>query len=135
MVHFRFVERLNETTRLFVRNPNVFVRGFIRLLAKKVRKALYAQGFGRHSQEEVHKLLADDLRSLSAILGRKSFFLGESPTSVDAAVFGFLAQVLWTAPDSPHEALLKTQLTNLDEYCWRMRHKYWHDWTSLAQST
>ena len=36
--------------------------------------------------------------------GTKSFMLGEEPSEIDCSVFGFLAEIYWTIPNTPiHE--------------------------------
>ncbi|RUS75113.1 hypothetical protein EGW08_017120 [Elysia chlorotica] len=53
-----------------------------------------AQGVGRHSEGQITRLFVDNLKALDALLGQKSFLMGESPTEVDCSVFGFLAAII-----------------------------------------
>jgi glutathione S-transferase len=62
---------------------------------------LKAVGIGRHTPEEIVQLATRSLWSLSTLLGDKPFMMGEQPTSVDAIVFGVLAQILTPHFDSP----------------------------------
>jgi glutathione S-transferase len=83
------------------------------LVARGVRGALKAQGTGRLPYDAMVEAMKEDLRDVSKALGGKSFFFGERPTEADAAVFGFLAQVIWAAPGSPYEVLIKGRLKGL----------------------
>jgi glutathione S-transferase len=98
-----------------------FVPGIARSM---VKKQVYAQGTGRHAPEDIYAMVADDLTAMAEILGEKPFFLGESPTSVDATAYGFLALLLWSPlPGAVTEAVKKHP--NLVGYCERMRAKYY----------
>lgn len=86
-----------------------------------------AQGMGRHSQEEVIEMGMKDLRAMSAYLGTfeglkqimnfaianfsskgiKPYFMGDTPTEMDCAMFGMLAMIVWCMPGSPFEQHMK----------------------------
>lgn len=53
---------------------------------KKVR----ATGIGVHSPEEIIKMGKDDLKVLADMLGDKTFFFGDEPTTVRNAFHSFL---------------------------------------------
>jgi glutathione S-transferase len=95
-----------------------------RLVRKTIAKALYAQGLGRHSQEEISRIACDDLTALSTLLGEKQYFFGDEPSELDATAYGFLAQVLW-APGSRRirEHLEKTR--NLQAFCERVKRTFY----------
>jgi glutathione S-transferase len=101
------------------------IGGFI---LKKIRESflgeIKAQGVGRHTREEIIQLARDNLSAISILLGDKSFYLGNEPTSVDATLYGFLIQVLWTPWDSPVKTYAQS-LPNLNAYCERMKNRYW----------
>ena len=83
----------------------------MKLLApRKLKKTLHEQGLGRYPYDDMIRLVQDDLRNVSKFLGTKPYYLGSEMTEVDAAIFGFLAQVLWAAPGSPHEKLIKGKI-------------------------
>lgn len=115
----------------FMERPPLKVRLNFKLVIKQNKADLHGQGMGRHSPAEVAQLAEADLRALSTQLGGKPFFLGDQPTSTDAAIFGILAQALWVLPGSVQEKLVKEELKNLEEFCQRMRKEYWPDWETL----
>jgi len=64
--------------------------------------ALYKHGMGRHSDDEIVMIGVRDLHALSDYLASKPYFFGEKPSSLDAAAYGILSQmilaVVFTAP-------------------------------------
>jgi len=99
-----------------------------RYLMKFAKKATWYHGIGRHSKEDVIQITSDSLRALSLFLGDKKFILGDEPCEDDAAVFGFVAQAVWTLNDSPYGPIMKDELPNLERYAIRMKETYWPDW-------
>lgn len=83
---------------------------FRRTVKKRVTTNSWADGIGRHSQEEVIHEMTQNLKALSLILGNRKFILGDEPSEVDCSVFGMLAQLLWCSPDSPYEQLINGKL-------------------------
>lgn len=92
------------------------------------RRVTWTQGVGRHSKEELLKIVRKDFSALSDYLGTKNFFFGDRPSCVDCSVFGQLSQFLWHLPGSEMNAMLKKDFSNLYEYCYRMRDHFWPDW-------
>ncbi|KAG9333891.1 hypothetical protein JZ751_009410 [Albula glossodonta] len=60
--------------------------------------------------------------------GDKKYMMGPKLSSVDATVFGHLAQAMWTLPGTRPEQLIKGELINLAMYCERIRRKFWPEW-------
>ncbi len=54
---------------------------------RRMRGALASQGMGRHTPDEIYALGKADLTVLSEFLGAKDFFLGPTPTSLDATAY------------------------------------------------
>lgn len=94
------------------------------LIRRSILGQLRGQGMGRHRPEEIHQMGIDDLDAIAAFLGAKPFFMGEQATSIDAVVYGFLANVLRVNLDTP---ILRRALgyPNLSDYCARMESRYW----------
>lgn len=73
-----------------------------RMARRDVLKALHGHGIGRHSDDEIVEIAHRDLRSLSHFLGDKDYFFGDRPSSLDATVYGILAEMIlletFTAP-------------------------------------
>ncbi|XP_021948446.1 failed axon connections homolog isoform X2 [Folsomia candida] len=107
---------------------NWIMREFLwRGVVSKMRGLAWAQGTGRHSYEEIVSTMNESTFALSKILGNKKFILGDLPSEDDAAIFGLLAQALYSSPGAPfHDAFDKCP--NLVEYTNRMKELYWPDW-------
>jgi glutathione S-transferase len=100
------------------------MRGFVASKVRKgIRKALYAQGMGRHSRDEIYEIGKADLKAMSMCLGDKPFFMGSTATSIDASAYSFLANIL-----VPLKSPLQDYgmgFPNLWAYCERMKTKYY----------
>ena len=79
------------------------------MIRRRVIKAIRAQGLGRHPPEEILEMGKADISALAALLGDKPFLLGEQPTSFDAAVYAFLANILVFPVDSPLRRFMQEQ--------------------------
>ncbi len=114
-----------ETRRLFFVAIPPIIRNLVSSQVKKgIRKALYLQGTGRHSRDEIYDMGKADLSALSVWLGEKSYLMGNAATSVDATAYSFLANILVPPLESP----LKDHglsLGNLLPYCERMKAKFY----------
>jgi glutathione S-transferase len=64
------------------------------VVRRKVRTQLHAQGYGRHTREELERIARDDLDAIVAALGDASFFGGDRPRSIDATAYGFLVNLV-----------------------------------------
>ncbi|MCB9792670.1 MAG: glutathione S-transferase family protein [Alphaproteobacteria bacterium] len=95
------------------------------LARRGVRQALHGQGFGRMPLEDVWARGDADLEALTTLLGEQPFLLGE-PSSVDAAAYGLLANILAQPWDSPLKASLQSREPLL-RYVARIRERWWAD--------
>jgi glutathione S-transferase len=127
VLYYRWIEEsiYSETKKVFFGAVPPIMRGLVASRVRKgIRKALYAQGMGRHSRDEIYEIGKADLRAVSMWLGDKPFFMGATATSVDASAYAFLANILLPPLKSP----LQDQgvcLPNLWAYCERMKTKYY----------
>jgi len=96
-----------------------------------IKNKAEAQGMGQHSQEEIEKLVKADLRSVSLILGENHFICGDRPCVHDCGIFALLSHVVWGKPDSHYKKLVDDECKNLEEYCNRMRERFFPDWNDL----
>jgi glutathione S-transferase len=90
------------------------------LVRRGTLKQLRGHGLGRHPPEEILRRGAQDLGAIADFLGDKPFMFGERPTSLDATVYAFVANVL----DVPIDSALKRAAAarpNLVAYCRRMK--------------
>ncbi len=93
------------------------------LVRKQILKQIHGHGMGRHSTEEIYHLGRVSLTALSDFLGEKTFFMGSKPTTLDAAAFGVLANIIWCPVQSPlKEHALKQE--NLGAFCDRMKQQF-----------
>ena len=88
------------------------------------RQYLHGQGFGRHSGAEIHELGNADTTALPAYLGDRPYFMGRTPTSLDASMYAFLAHLIYAGYESPVNSHAKS-FANLRTYCDRMRARYY----------
>ena len=104
-------------------------------MKRRVLKAMWYQGIGRHSPDEIRTIGEADLQSCAEFLEEKLFFMGDQPTLVDATMFGFLAELAWHMPPDHWSTKCVTEKhKNLVNYCYRMKARYWPDWDDLLIS-
>jgi glutathione S-transferase len=94
------------------------------LVRRGMRQELHGQGMGRHSPQEVYSIGQRDITALADFLGNKLFFMGDAPCTLDAAAYGFLANLLWAPVDSPLKQHARTY-PQLEAHCQRMRKRYY----------
>lgn len=95
-----------------------------KIARKSVIQNLKGHGMGRHTADEVYQIGALDLQALSDFLADKPFFMGNQPTTLDAAAYSLLANVLNEAFASPLRDKAET-LENLVAYCQKMQARYY----------
>ncbi|CAL1527958.1 unnamed protein product [Lymnaea stagnalis] len=127
MLQFRLVFEKSGTIyrRLGLNSATIWV------MKSASKGRLVSQGIGRHSEQEVTKLMDDDLMAVSTILGNKKFLFGndvEDVTEFDCAVFGQLCQMVWQMPGCHTEERIAEKFPNLVNYCESMKAAFWPDW-------
>lgn len=74
------------------------------IIRNNIREGLTGAGFGRHNSTEQRQLIKADIDSVAALLADRDWFLSDTPTYLDATVFGFIANFYaspiktWLAP-------------------------------------
>ena len=96
------------------------------MVRRNSRKTLQAQGTGRHTREQVYAMGNADLQALSDALGDKPFFLGDKPTSYDAAIYGTLLNLMKIPTGTPLTAFA-CSLPNLVAFCERVTKRCFED--------
>ncbi|MEE8264636.1 MAG: glutathione S-transferase family protein [Gammaproteobacteria bacterium] len=91
-----------------------------------IRKQIWGQGLGRHSEDEIYRVGQQELTALSDFLGEKPYFMGNKPTTLDASAFGILVNLLWCPIESPLKEHAKT-LNNLSAFCNRVKQAYYSE--------
>lgn len=59
------------------------------------------QGIGRYAPDEAMARGVADLKVLAGLLSESAFVHGASPTSIDAGIYGFIANILYYDIDTP----------------------------------
>lgn len=91
---------------------------------RRIQISLAKQGMGRHSDKEILAIGRDILQDLSVLLGDKPYFFGDKPSSLDAAAYGFLAQVILSELDSAMKPIA-CEFTNLVNFCQRIQDEFY----------
>lgn len=94
------------------------------IMRRSVKRDLYGQGLGRHSQDEIYQMGRYDLQAISDILGENSFILGRQPTRFDCSVHGFVASAIQFSLPTPLQEF-GLSLPNLVDYNDRMNGLYY----------
>jgi glutathione S-transferase len=61
----------------------------------------YYQGIGRYAPREAYARGCADLQVLADLMPERDFMFGERPSSVDAAVYGFIANIYYYPIETP----------------------------------
>lgn len=94
------------------------------LVRRKQRKSLHGHGLGRLSPGEIDQLARADVDAIADFLGDKPYAQGDTPTSLDATVYAYLANLLWTPTGSAAKRRAQER-PQLDAYCQRMRERFY----------
>ncbi len=101
------------------------IKQIVPLIARKgVKSAFVKHGMGKHNDEEIMQIAASTLENLSTLLANKTYFFGESASTLDAAAYAFLSQVTISTIDNPLGRLAR-KYGNLVAYCERIKQKYY----------
>ncbi len=101
------------------------MRGIVCWVAqRRVKRSLYLQGFGRHSDEEILAMTTEMFQALSDLLGDKTYFLGEKPSTLDATAYGFLCEFILSDIHNSFSERAR-RFDNLVRYCGRIRDEYY----------
>jgi len=85
-------------------------------------KRYYFQGIGRFAPDAAYARGLADLKVLADLVPASGFVHGEEPTSVDAGIYGFLANIYFYDIDTPLKQFL-TARQNLVRHCTEIHHK------------
>jgi glutathione S-transferase len=127
MVWFRWIDPDN-----FAKGPANFAnaapeaeRAALReqMQARKLAE-LQAQGLGRHAPPRIAELGRRSIDALAELLGNRPYFMGESPSAVDATAFGMLASTVTPFFDTPLRGAVEAR-PNLVAYIARMMQRFY----------
>ena len=91
---------------------------------KSVKSALHGHGLGRHSEQEILMIAQNHLEAISTLLGENSYCFGDQPSSLDATVYAFLAEIYLVSLKSTLSEL-SSNYHNLKKYCELFQAKYY----------
>jgi len=74
------------------------------------------QGIGRYEPAQVYRRGVADLEVVSNVLGSRAFVFGEESRSIDAAVYGFVANIHYYDIDTPLRQFVHSR-PNLVRHC------------------
>ena len=93
---------------------------------RRIATTLASNGIGKFTPEEIYAFGQQDIAALTAILGDKPYLFGERPSSYDAVVNGFLANLIDVPMACPLNTFARDRET-LRNYCQRMKANYFAD--------
>ena len=111
VVHIRgyaswlYIDGFEQTKRLVNVNP-IVLQIYQFFMSRTIRNTMWSQGVGRHTRDEFMEMMLDDIRTISQIMGKNQYLLGDEVCEDDFAIFGMLANCLWTITGSPYEKLI-----------------------------
>ncbi|MBN3755539.1 glutathione S-transferase family protein [Paraburkholderia sp. Tr-20389] len=68
------------------------------------RQRYHYQGIGRYDPDQVYARGIGDLRVVADLLGDSGFVFGPEPATIDAAIYGFVANIYFYEIDTPLKA-------------------------------
>lgn len=105
IVYSRFVDHAEMTRAAFFAGIPWPAR---RLVFRAARAGILAEmrghGIGRHDPADIYAFGAADLDAIAARLGDRPFFFGDRPTSIDASLYGVLANIVAPPMETPLKA-------------------------------
>lgn len=103
----------------------------ISMVRNQVKRDLWGQGFGRHSQEEIVRIGNRGLDAVSQVLGDKPYLMGDEATAVDASAFATVAGALCETFDSELLTHAKSK-SNLVAYRDRCMDRWFKDFQATS---
>ena len=76
----------------------------------------FYQGIGRYAPDEAYARGLADLRALDELVPAQGFLHGAKPSSIDAGIYGFIANIFFFPIPTPLKAFVE-QHTNLVRHC------------------
>lgn len=95
------------------------------IMHRNIKKRLYGHGIGRHSKQEILKILNSDLNSLSTFLGSNNYFFGEAPSTLDAIAFGVVGNIVYDPAVQDFNAII-VKYPNLKAHVDRILAQYFN---------
>ena len=129
IVYYRWFDDSNWPTirKTFFGELPPIIRQVIPIIARRnIQANLQGHGMGRHTPEEIVQIGREDLTAIADFLADKPYLMGEKPTTVDASVYGLLANVVSVPLSSPFKDHAD-KYPNLAAYCQRIQEQYYQN--------
>ena len=81
----------------------------------------YFQGIGRYASDAAYARGLADLKVLADIIPAKGYVHGDKPTSIDAAIYGFIANILFYDIETPLKQFVVSH-ENMVRHCRAIHH-------------
>jgi glutathione S-transferase len=104
VVHARWMDKANfeKGPKQFFNGVPAMMRPFVlAMVNRQVKRNLYGQGLGRHTTEDMVRLVNRDTDAIAAYLADKPWLLGAEPSTADASVWPAVASLLCRHFDTP----------------------------------
>lgn len=103
----------------------------IRVRREDFRKRCYDQGIARYTPAEIFDKAKKDFEAISVILGENRFLLGDTPSSYDATLFGFIQAFYQARGMHPEITDFVRTIPNLSRYVQNIQ-ETWYPELKLA---
>ena len=94
-----------------------------KIIRKKVIKSIYAQGTGRHSEQEIIEIARKTFVALSDLLADKDYFFGDKVSTFDASAYAFISSFTQVELNNDINTAAK-EFKNLVDYADRFKQQY-----------
>jgi glutathione S-transferase len=101
--------------RMQMEHPSVTEEG-LRKAEEYNSKRYYYQGIGRYAPDAAYQRGLADLQVLAHLLPAGGYLHGPKPTSIDAGIYGFVANIHFFEIDTPLKRFVASH-PNLVNYC------------------
>jgi glutathione S-transferase len=122
-----------QDDRYFPAFRDAFMREHPSLDAEGLQKArefnfrrYHFQGIGRYAPEQAYGRGLADLDALARLVPTSGYLHGPHPTSIDAGIYGFIANIYFYAIDTPLKQFVTSQ-PNLVRHCTAIHQMVMHD--------
>ncbi len=127
LVYSRWIDEPNwqKVKRTYFKSLSPLFRPIVAHLAHRtVKQQLYYHGMGRHRQEEIYQIGQQTIDAIAHILGEQHYLLGDTPSSIDAACYAFLANIIISPLANPVQQYAQA-IPELVAYCQRMQQRFY----------
>lgn len=133
MIYERWLDDANFEAgprKFFDAVPAPVRRLVVTMIRRQMRRNLWGQGLGRHSEGELAQLAERTITSLADFLGDKPYLMGQRVCGADAAIFPFVAGFLSRTFNTPTRSAFERR-ANLIAYADRMMGQYYPEFEGL----